>query len=74
MDADIVQVALAHRYLYYVLMSPVLSDQEYDRIEEAAVEIAPDDSPIHDPGSDLDESYSQEVKQLAYRLLNNKGE
>ena len=66
---DIIKTALAHRYLYYVLMKPVISDRDYDRLEMRAVELADGDSDIHAPGSDLAESYTDDVKKLAMAIL-----
>lgn len=68
-NTDLITEAMAHRYLYYVLLSPVISDREYDILEHAAVEIAPEDSPIHDPGSSLESSYSWPIKNRARQLL-----
>ena len=69
-NEDIVKLALAHRYLYYVLMRPVITDSEYDKLEMEAVEAADDDdSDIHSPGSDLEGSYTDDVKKLAMTIL-----
>jgi len=66
------ELTLAHRYLYYVLLTPVLSDKSYDRVEEIALETASKDSPIRDPGSSLASSYSNETVALAAKLLKDK--
>lgn len=60
---------LAHRYLYYVLAQPVISDYEYDKLETEAKKILPLTSQVHEVGSDLAESYSDEVKIKAHKLL-----
>lgn len=59
---------LAHRYLYYVKNSPVISDYEYDHLEAHAKREAPEDSIIHLAGSDLEDDYSDEVIDRAYTL------
>lgn len=69
---EIEKLVMAHRYLYYVLMSPVISDREYDLLELDAYEKAPSDSPVHELGSSLPENYSQEIIDLANELLNKK--
>ena len=63
---------LAHRYLYYVLMSPVISDIEYDRLEQKACEKLDDESPVHGIGSSLEEDYSSEVIRHALKLKSEK--
>lgn len=60
----IVNLVEAHKYLYYVLNRPVLSDYEYDKL-------CKDNGLDGKGGSDLDTSYSIEVKQLANKLLKN---
>lgn len=61
-------IVLAHRYLYYVESSPVISDMEYDRMEREVLKRCSEDSSLHEPGSDLKESYSEEVIRLAKEL------
>lgn len=61
-----------HRFLYYVLANPVLSDYEYDLLETKARRICPAKSPVHFTGSDLAESYPQNVREAArvtHRIL-----
>lgn len=53
---------MAHRYLYYVKVTPVLSDREYDSLEEDY----PDELP---PGSDMESSYTDLQKHLAEKLM-----
>ena len=63
----LLKLILAHRYLYYVLSSPVLADHDYDRLEKSYV--GDELPPI---GSDLKEDYSNEIVQLAYHLKENE--
>jgi len=66
------KIVLAHRYLYYVLTQPIVTDRMYDTIEKNARKILEtigvDESPIFLCGSDLASSYSDEVKALAVSL------
>ena len=67
---EIEKIVMAHRYLYYVTCEPVLSDYDYDLLENQALKVAKSNSPINNPGSSLDSSYSQEIKDLAMNLSN----
>jgi len=60
---------LAHRYLYYILNRPILSDREYDIKEKYAKSILPENSPVFSMGSDLESSYPKEVIEFAKKLL-----
>lgn len=60
---------IAHRYLYYVLAEPVISDFIYDALEAGARKVLPPESPVHGVGSSLPSSYSTEVIDLARKLL-----
>ncbi len=60
---------LAHRYLYYVLSCPVITDYEYDALERAALGSLPPESPLHKPGSDIASDYSDAVKAYARTLI-----
>lgn len=61
---------LAHRYLYYVKATQVISDTEYDFLERYAEKILPENSVvITKVGSDREESYSDLVKDRANILL-----
>ncbi len=60
--------ALAHRYLYYVLCTPVISDYEYDMLERRALREVEEDSKLRSPGSDLPASYPDEVIELAEKI------
>lgn len=59
---------LAHRYLYYVLARPVLSDYDYDRLEARAKRELPGDSPVHTVGSDCASDYPADVVAYARGL------
>lgn len=61
-------LVLAHRYLYYVCNTPVISDLEYDILEKQAMKLLPESSQVFRPGSDLESSYTQEVKDKASEL------
>lgn len=72
---------LAHRYLYYVKTTPVISDQEYDKLERELVNLCEsfpklwDDSefrdccPTESVGSSMKESYPDAAKWLAQNML-----
>lgn len=61
---------LIHRYLYYILNAPALTDRDYDMIERAATEDpdTPVDHAIHLPGSDLCISYPEAIADLALQI------
>jgi len=69
MNTELETLVMAHRYLYYVLGEPVLSDHSYDVLERAAREICPKDSPVHGIGSSLSTSYTEEQINKAVELL-----
>lgn len=56
---------MAHRYLYYVLDAPVISDYEYDMLEKKAFAELPKTSPVFEVGSSLKSSYSDQQIALA---------
>ena len=66
---DLEKQVLAHRYLYYVLAEPILSDFTYDDLERKARESLPESSPVHSVGSSLSSSYSEEIKRYALSML-----
>jgi hypothetical protein len=67
------ELCLAHRYLYYCLAEPVLSDHEYDKLESAAIaEFIGDDCPLSYPGGDNPQAYSQKTIDLALSMLRRK--
>lgn len=59
---------LLHRYCYYVLAHPLLPDAEYDKIEREARSVYPVDSVVHQIGSSLASSYSEDIRALAHKL------
>ena len=67
---SIADQCLVHRYLYYILCRPMLTDREYDMLERDASnrDDTPIDHPIHKPGSDLASSYPQEIADLALQI------
>lgn len=56
---------MIHRYLYYVIVEPVLPDSEYDRLERIARSVLPESSDVHKVGSSLPASYSEEIRHRA---------
>lgn len=65
---NLLDTILIHRYLYYVLNQPIISDFEYDILEKEAKKIYPE---LNTPGSSLEESYSDEIRIKATKLLND---
>lgn len=59
----------AHRYLYFVLVRPVIPDFDYDRMNADAKKRLPESDPIHRPGSDREADYPDSIKAFAYGLL-----
>lgn len=57
---------MAHRYLYYILATPEITDQEYDELEKARE--WPADSPVLQVGSDMASSYPAAVVQHALNI------
>ena len=60
---------MAHRYLYYVLAEPVLTDADYDTLERRAREVCSSESPVHKVGSSLPSSYTKKQVELATQFL-----
>lgn len=59
---------LVHRYLYYVLAAPVLTDYEYTRRENALLKMEdrlPQDHEILKVGSDIASTYPPEIVEQA---------
>lgn len=54
-------ILLEHRYRYYILCMPIISDYEYDMLEREYLKTAPEDSLLRLPGSDLIESYPKHI-------------
>ena len=71
-DHDLETRVMAHRYLYYVLAEPVLSDFDYDILERKAREVSSEDSPVHGVGSSLPQSYSMEQVSCAMLMLDER--
>ncbi len=69
MTQDLELAVMAHRYLYYVLSTPVLSDSAYDRLEREARAALSDTSPVHGVGSSLPSSYTAAQVAHARALL-----
>jgi len=55
---------LLHRYCYYVLANPLVSDAVYDQIEREARKIYPEDNVVHKVGSSLPSSYPDWIKEF----------
>lgn len=55
----------AHRYLYYVRATPVISDREYDRMEDD-YELKHGELPV---GSDCESDYTDEQIRLAESMI-----
>lgn len=68
MNPTLEQFIMALRYRYYVECRPVVSDYSYDIMERLAVKVLPKDSPVNDVGSNSEDSYSLEIKELASKL------
>lgn len=69
----LVRDVLGHRYLYYVLTTPVISDETYDELESCARRTVPRDDPhaqlLFTVGSSLPEDYPEEALNRANELL-----
>jgi NAD-dependent DNA ligase len=68
MNTKLETLVMAHRYLYYVLCEPVISDQAYDLLERKARKKCSANSPVHGVGSSLESSYTQEQINKALEL------
>jgi len=71
-ELSIEDQCLVHRYLYYVKSRPIISDREYDMLEKKAILTAPEDHGIRLAGSDMETSYSQNIKDIANKFLVKK--
>ena len=71
-NSKLADLCMIHRYLYYVLCEPIISDVEYDLMEKKALLTCAETHPIRKPGSDLKSSYSSEIVRQANELLNGK--
>ena len=66
------ELVLIHRYLYYVMAEPVISDHSYDILEKQARAVCKETSPVHKVGSSLPSSYSEDTIKKAIALLNKE--
>lgn len=66
---------MAHRYLYYVMKTPILPDSVYDEFEKEALEFGSisENSPVRKPGSDNKRDYPRCIAGLAMYLGLKKG-
>ena len=64
-------IVMGHRYLYYILGSPVISDYEYDQLDTHARKVLPTTSHVHEIGSSLSSSYTP--RQVACACLLKSG-
>jgi len=62
---DLEREIMIHRYCYYVLDAPLISDAEYDILEREARATLPDTSPVQGIGSSLASSYSVSIIEEA---------
>jgi hypothetical protein len=67
---------LVHRLLYYVYGAPIISDYDYDMLERQALHdldlLAVAGHALELPGSDLEASYPEPLRQLSRKLLMRK--
>ena len=59
---------MVHRYLYYCMCSPVISDYTYDELEREASKEDPD-GPLSVAGCDYEPAYPQEIKDAARKIF-----
>lgn len=60
---------LVHRYRYYIINEPLISDLIYDAYEKKAKEIGiPKGHSLSYPGSDIVNNYSNEIIQIALSI------
>jgi NAD-dependent DNA ligase len=55
---------LIHRFNYYCLDDPIISDSEYDALERKALAELPDSKILNSVGSSLRSSYPQEILDM----------
>lgn len=67
-NSDLEALVLAHRYLYYILGNPIISDYKYDKLEKFAITRLSKDSPVNTVGSDLLSSYSELIISKALQM------
>ena len=68
---ELERTLMAHRYLYYVECSAIISDAKYDRLDRVFLSMLSEDaeSPIKHPGSELRSSYSMDEIELAHEWM-----
>lgn len=74
MSLKLANECMMHRYLYYVVNRPILTDIEYDFLEKEAIidlEIKHPNHPIFKPGSSKEIDYHPLIIKQALALLNN---
>jgi NAD-dependent DNA ligase len=67
--AELETEVMAHRYLYYVVCRPVISDRDYDALEARAKAVVGVDSPVNNPGSDREQDYSDAALHRVTELI-----
>jgi NAD-dependent DNA ligase len=60
---------LVHRYLYYVMDTPIISDYIYDAMEREARKFADENHPILKVGSSLAKDYPEHIVNIAKKEL-----
>lgn len=58
----------AHRYLYHVQKSPVISDQSYDMLKTQTADLLAEDAAARRPSSPHEQGYTAGEKEAAYLL------
>lgn len=60
-------ILMAHRYLYYITNTSIISDQAYDDMEYEFLEYGsvPKNSPCRKPGSENQKDYPEHIRGLA---------
>ncbi len=61
-------LCLAHRYLQFVKLQPILSMRQYILLEKEAKKAVSRDSIIWSDPSDIEQDYPNEAKELAEKL------
>lgn len=64
-NLNLVEQIQFHRYRYYVMYDPLITDLEYDMLDRKALEQFPDDPVLNSVGSELISSYPQHIIDLA---------
>lgn len=60
---------LAHRYLYFILNVPVISDFQFDLLQMEAQAVLPKGSPVYQMASVLSSNYPTDAVSRACDLL-----